>query len=72
MVYQLCILYVLYSNITLCHHSLLFQCSDADIFSMHPNVCFHQLNVILFGATLWALRPTLANMKSDVSSTDTR
>uniref|UniRef100_A0A3P8SGL5 Adhesion G protein-coupled receptor E8 n=1 Tax=Amphiprion percula TaxID=161767 RepID=A0A3P8SGL5_AMPPE len=31
------------------------------------------LNCVLFGATLWSLRPTLANMKSDVSqSKDTR
>uniref|UniRef100_A0A8C4IPQ9 Adhesion G protein-coupled receptor E8 n=1 Tax=Dicentrarchus labrax TaxID=13489 RepID=A0A8C4IPQ9_DICLA len=35
--------------------------------------CFFKLNWILFCATLWSLRPTLANMKSDVSqSKDTR
>lgn len=34
---------------------------------------FFKLNWILFCATLWSLRPTLANMKSDVSqSKDTR
>lgn len=32
-----------------------------------------KLNWILFCATLWGLRPTLANMKSDISqSKDTR
>ncbi|KAF3700301.1 Adhesion G protein-coupled receptor E1 [Channa argus] len=38
-----------------------------------PVIVILALNLILFCATLWSLRPTLANMKSDVSqSKDTR
>uniref|UniRef100_A0A3Q1ATY9 Adhesion G protein-coupled receptor E8 n=1 Tax=Amphiprion ocellaris TaxID=80972 RepID=A0A3Q1ATY9_AMPOC len=38
-----------------------------------PVITILGLNCVLFGATLWSLRPTLANMKSDVSqSKDTR
>ncbi|XP_051796842.1 putative adhesion G protein-coupled receptor E4P [Acanthochromis polyacanthus] len=38
-----------------------------------PVITVLGLNCVLFGATLWSLRPTLANMKSDVSqSKDTR
>lgn len=40
---------------------------------LSTSLSFFKLNCILFGATLWSLRPTLANMKSDVSqSKDTR
>lgn len=44
-------------------------------FNLSVSTClfFSQLNWTLFCATLWSLRPTLANMKSDVSqSKDTR
>ncbi|KAM6957184.1 adhesion G protein-coupled receptor E5-like [Aplochiton taeniatus] len=38
-----------------------------------PVIAILAMNWILFGATLWSLRPTLVNMKSGVSqSTDTR
>uniref|UniRef100_A0A669EZ70 Adhesion G protein-coupled receptor E8 n=1 Tax=Oreochromis niloticus TaxID=8128 RepID=A0A669EZ70_ORENI len=38
-----------------------------------PVIAILALNCILFGATLWSLRPTLANIKSDISqSKDTK
>lgn len=56
-------------------HPLGFFSPSSCSFDSLISACFlfSQLNWILFCATLWSLRPTLANMKSDVSqSKDTR
>uniref|UniRef100_A0A3Q3W421 Adhesion G protein-coupled receptor E8 n=1 Tax=Mola mola TaxID=94237 RepID=A0A3Q3W421_MOLML len=53
-----------------------YGATEANVKLFHLNLAclfFFKLNWILFCATLWSLRPTLANMKSDVSqSKDTR
>uniref|UniRef100_A0A3Q1GAU6 Uncharacterized protein n=1 Tax=Acanthochromis polyacanthus TaxID=80966 RepID=A0A3Q1GAU6_9TELE len=64
-----------YGWIILCHTCLNCRCwlSEKRHFNWALTGPVITLNCVLFGATLWSLRPTLANMKSDVSqSKDTR